>query len=172
MRLPEKKNCILEELRIYLDPSALTNCTVPYNMMADQNAMIMNERVRYINDIIREIQKKSILPVRLLNVARMIQDSLPLPHNSSSDDIHLDKPKGLEWLNGVFQRHINDLESDLLETARFTYGSSPRPCFFSVRPLTDRLGEKIDSRGSSVNSRSRQLGSTPMEKDEIERSTP
>ena len=34
MRLQEKMSCILEELRIYLDPAILTICTVPYNMMA------------------------------------------------------------------------------------------------------------------------------------------
>ena len=37
MRLPEKVNCILEELRIDLDPLVLIICTVTYNMMADQN---------------------------------------------------------------------------------------------------------------------------------------
>ena len=55
MRLQEKMSCILEELRIYLDPAVLTICTVPYNMMADQNAREMNDRVRNINDIIRPI---------------------------------------------------------------------------------------------------------------------
>ena len=39
MRLLVKVSCILEELRIYLDLTVLTICTVPYNMMADQNAM-------------------------------------------------------------------------------------------------------------------------------------
>ena len=43
MRLPGKVSCILEELRIDLDPNVLTICTVLYNMMADQNAMNMNE---------------------------------------------------------------------------------------------------------------------------------
>ena len=30
--------------------------------------------------------------------------------------------KGTEWLNGVFQIHINQLESDLLDMAQFTLG--------------------------------------------------
>ena len=28
----EKMSCILEELRIYLDPAIVTICTVPYNI--------------------------------------------------------------------------------------------------------------------------------------------
>ena len=55
MRLQEKMSCILEELRIYLDPAILTICTVPYSMMADQNAREINDRVRNINEIIRQI---------------------------------------------------------------------------------------------------------------------
>ena len=152
MRLHDKVSCILEELRIYLDPAVLTICTVPYNMMYDQNARDMNERVRHINGIIRQIQQKSVLPVRLLEVARMMEDSLP--EDSSSDGIHFDRPRGTEWLNGVFQKHINFLESDLVETGQFTFGPPPKPSFFPAR-----------------SSRSRQLGSTPMERDEAEFST-
>ena len=36
MRLHDKKSCILEKLRIYLNPAILTICTVPYNMMSDR----------------------------------------------------------------------------------------------------------------------------------------
>ena len=100
----------------------------------------MNEKVRHINDIIRKIQKGSVLPVRLLDVAKMMEDSQP--QNSSLDGIHFDKPTGGEWLNRVFQRHMNNLESDLVETNQFTFGPPPRPFFFSVRPVADRLGEK------------------------------
>ena len=139
-------------------------------MMEDQHAKSMNDRVRHINDIFRQVQMKSILPVRLLDFARMMEDSLP--PSSSSDGIHFDKPKGVEWLNGVFQRNINNLESDLLETGQFTFDPPPMPSFFAVRPVTDRLGVRIDSRGSSVSSRGRQLDSTPMERDEVESSTP
>ena len=53
MRLQDKVSCILEELRVYFDSVVLTIFTVPYNIMADQNAMSMNERVRHINEIIR-----------------------------------------------------------------------------------------------------------------------
>ena len=35
MRLQEMVSCILEALRIYLDPTMLTVCTLPYNMMPD-----------------------------------------------------------------------------------------------------------------------------------------
>ena len=58
--------------------------------------------------------------MRLLDVANMMEHSLP--DDASLDDIHFDRPRGLEWLNGVFQRHINFLESDMLETAQFTFG--------------------------------------------------
>ena len=56
-----------------------------------------------------------MLPVRLLDVADMMDRSFL--DDASSDGIHFDRPKGLEWLNCVFQRHIKALESDLLETA-------------------------------------------------------
>ena len=38
-RLHDKMSCILEELRIQMDPAILTVCTIPYNMKADQHAM-------------------------------------------------------------------------------------------------------------------------------------
>ena len=139
-------------------------------MMADQNAMNMNEWVRYINEIIRQIQKRSLMPMKLLDVARMMEDSLP--QNASSDGIHFDRPRGVEWLNGVFQRQINLLESDLVETGQFFFGPPPRHSFFTVRPVAGRLGGRVDSRESSRSSRSRQLGLTTMERDEEESSTP
>ena len=170
MRLQDKVSCILEERRIYLEPTILTICTIPYHMMADQNAREMNERVRNINDIIRQIQQRSVLPMRLLDVARMMEDSLP--DDASSDGIHFDRPRGAEWLNGVFLRHIYFLDSDLLERGQFTFGPPPIPPFFLARSGTDRLVGRIDSRGSSTSSRSRQFRSTPIERDEEEPSTP
>ena len=107
MRPQDKLSCIFEELRNYLDPAILTICTVPYNMMSDRKGRNMNERVRHFNEIVRQIQQRSVLPVRLLDVARMLEDSLS--EKSSSDDIHFDRPRGTEWLNGVFQNHINVL---------------------------------------------------------------
>ena len=76
----------------------------------------------------------------------MIEHSLP--DDASSDGIPFDRPRGLEWLNGVFQRHINLLESDLLETGQFTFGPPPIPPFFAARPLYDHLGGRTDSRES------------------------
>ena len=163
MNLRDKVSCILEELRVYFDPTVLTVCTVPYNMMEDQNAMSMIERVRHINEIIRQIQKRSVLPMKLIDVARMMEDSLP--QNASSERIHFDKPRGIEWLNGAFQRHINFLDSDLVETGQVTFGPPPRPSFFTARPLADRLGGRVGSRENSRSSRSRELGLTPMERD-------
>ena len=65
MRLHEYISCILEELRMNLDPAILTICTLPYNLKADQHAREMTEKVRNINEIIRQIQQRSVLPVRL-----------------------------------------------------------------------------------------------------------
>ena len=120
IRLHEKMSCILQELRIWFDPAILTVCTVPYNMKFDQHAMEMNEKVRNINKDIRQIQQRCVLPVRLLDVADLMEHSVP--RDASSDGIHFDAPKGTEWLNGVFQRHINLLESDLLAMVQFNLG--------------------------------------------------
>ena len=147
-RLQDRVSCILEELRIYLEPTVLTICTVPYNMMADQNAREMKDRVQNINEIIRQIQQRSVLPMRVLDVARMMEDSLP--EDASSDGIHFDRPRGTEWLNGVFQRHINFLESDLVETRQVTFGLPPIPPFFSARSVTDRLGEGSTLEGAQL----------------------
>ena len=137
-------SCILEELRIQMDPAILTICTIPYNMKSDQHALEMNEKVRNLNEIIRQIHQRSVLPVRLLDVADLMERSFP--EDASSDGIHFDRPRGAEWLNNVFQRHISSLEADLLETAQFTFGSPPNPPFFATRPLSSRLGARVDSR--------------------------
>ena len=170
MRLHEKMNCILQELRIWFDPAILTICTVPYNMMFDQHAMEMNQKVRNFNGEIRQIQQRSVLPVRLLDVADLMEQSLP--RDASSDGIHFDTPRGTEWLNGVFQRHINQLESDLIEMVQFTLGPPPIPPFCAPRSLSSRLGARAGSIDSSRSSRTRQPGSAPMEAEEAESSTP
>ena len=170
MKLHEKMSCFLQELRIWFDPAILTICTVPYNMMFDQHAMEMNEKVRNINGEIRQIQQRSVLPVRLLDVADLMEQSLP--RDASSDGIHFDTPKGTEWLNGVFQRHINQLESHLIEMAQFTLGPPPIPPFYVSRSLSSRLGARASSRDSSRSSGIRQPGSTPMEAEEAESFTP
>ena len=120
MRLHDKMSCILEELRIQMDPAILTVCTIPYNMMTDQHAIEMNQKVRVLNGIIKQIHQRSVLPIRLLDVADQMEQSFP--EDASSDGIHFDRPGGVGWLNDVFQRHINELEADFLETARVTFG--------------------------------------------------
>ena len=75
---------------------------MPYIMMQDENGTSMDERVRHINVIIREIQMNNFLPLRLLDVAHLMEDSSP--DGSSSDGIHFDRLKGSEWLKKVFQR--------------------------------------------------------------------
>ena len=111
MRLQDKVSCIREELRVYLEPTILTICTVPYNMMADQNAKETNERVRNINEIIRQIQQRSVLPMRVLDLARMMEDSLTV-HTvviaQKAHEAHFSRAKTLETadLTGVPQRSI------------------------------------------------------------------
>ena len=73
--LPEKMSCLLQEARNYLDPKILTICTVPNNMMQDENATNLNKRVRHINDVIQEAQEKIILPLCLLDVAWIMENS-------------------------------------------------------------------------------------------------
>ena len=124
MRLHDKMSCILEELRSQMDPAILTVCTVPYNMKADQHAIEMNTKVRNLNKVISQIHQRSFLPIGLLDVAEQMERSV-FPDDASSDGIHFDRPRGVEWLNDVFQRHISALEAELLETAQFTFGPTP-----------------------------------------------
>ena len=170
MRLHDKMSCILEELPIQMVTAILTVCTISYNLMADQHAMEMNEKVRVLNEIIKQIHQRSVLRVILLDVADQMERSFP--EDASSDGIHFDRPRGVEWLNDVFQRHINELEAVVLETARFTFGPPPSPPFLATRPLSSRLGAGVNSRDSSRSSRTRLPGSTPMEAEEAESSTP
>ena len=94
------------------------------------------------------------------------------PDDASADGINFDRPRGVEWLNDVFQRDINALERELLETAQVTFGSPPNPPFFNSRALSSRLGAMADSRDSSRDSRTRLPGAAPMEADEATSSTP
>ena len=171
MRLHDKMSCILEELRIQMDPAILTVCTIPYNMKADQHAMEMNTKVRNLNEVIRQIHQRSVLPVGLLDVAEQMERSV-FPDDASSDGIHFYRPRGVEWLNDVFQRHISALEAELLETAQFTIGPPPNPPFLTSRTLSSRLGATADSRDSSRSSQTRLPGAAPMEAEEATSSTP
>ena len=135
MRLHDKMSCILEELRVQMDPAILTVCTIPYNMKADQHAMEMNEKVRNLNEIIRQMHQRSVLPVRLLDKADQMERYFP--EDASSDGIHFYRPRGVEWLNKVFQRHISALEADLLETAQFTFGPPQHSLSLPKGPCPD-----------------------------------
>ena len=46
----------------------------------------------------------SLIRVRLLDVASMMEHSIP--DDAFSDGIHFDRPRVMEWLNSFFQRHI------------------------------------------------------------------
>ena len=99
----------------------------------------MNEKVRNLNKVIRDIHRKSVLPVRLLDVAERMEKE-GFPEDTSSDGIHFDRPRGAEWLNDVFQEHINALEADLLETAQFTLGPTSEPTIPCLKGLVWSLG--------------------------------
>ena len=170
-RLHDKMSCLLEELRIQMDPILLTVCTVPYNMKFDQRALEMNEKVRNLNGVIREVHRKSVFPIRLLDVAERMEQA-GFSEDTSSDGIHFDRPRGAEWLNDVFQGHINALEADLLETAQFTLGPPPNPPFLASRALSCRLGPRVDTRDSSRSNQARLSSATPMESEEVTSSTP
>ena len=170
LRLHDKMSCILEELRIQMDPAILTVCTVPYNLKADQHAMEMNTKVRNLNEVIRQIHQRRVLPVGLLDVAEQMERAA-FPDDASSDGIHFDRPIGMEWLNDVFQRHISVLEAKLLETAQFTFRPPPNPPFLTSRTLSSRLGATADSRDSSRSSQTRLSGAAPMEAEEATSST-
>ena len=162
-RLHDKMSCILEELRIQMDPAILTVCTIPYKLKADQHAMEMNTKVQNLTETIRQIHQRSVLPVGLLDVAEQMERSV-FPDDASSDGIHFDRLRGVEWLKDVFQ--------ELLETAQVTFGPPPNPPFFNPRALSSRLGAMADSRDSSRNSRTRLPGAAPMEAEEATSSTP
>ena len=171
MRLHDKMRCILGELRIQMDPAILTVCTIPYKMKADQHAMEMNTKVRNLNEVVRQIHQRSVLPIGLLDVAEQMERAA-FPDDASSNGIHFDRPRGVEWLNDVFQRHISALEADLLETAQFTFGPPPNPPFLASRTLSSRLGASVDSRDSSRSIRTRLPGAAPMEAEEATSPTP
>ena len=59
-----------------MDPAILLVCTIPYNMKADQHAMEMNTKVRNLNEIIRQIHQRSVLPVGLLDVVEQMERSV------------------------------------------------------------------------------------------------
>ena len=170
-RLHDKMSCILEELRIKMDPVLLTVCTIPYNMKADQHAMEMIAKVRNLNEVIRQIHQRSVLSVGLLDVAEQMEQA-GFPDDTSADGIHFDRPRGVEWLNDVFQENINALEAELLETAQFTFGPPPNPPFLASRALSSRLGPRVDSRDSSRSNQTRLPGAVPMEAEEVTSSTP
>ena len=99
-----------------------------------------------------------------------MEDSVP--GGCSSDAINFDQPKGVEGLNKVLQRHINNLDSNLLETGQFIFGPPTKPPFFPVRPVEDKLGGRIDSSDSSASCRSKQRGSTSVENNTMDFWTP
>ena len=108
-------------------------------MMCNDNGQNKIQRVRQIDSAKLDYQRHGNLPIRLIDVARMMEESLP--EGCSTDGIHFDRPKGPEWLNQVFQRHMDKLESDLILLKRFNSSPPHEPPFFPVRHIDFRLGE-------------------------------
>ena len=77
----------------------------------------------------------------------------------------------MEWLKCLPEAHKHSRVRHAGNSPVHLWSSPIHP-FFAIRPLCGRLGARIDSRDSSRNSRTRQLGSTPMEAEEAESSTP
>ena len=107
--------------------------------------MEMNTKVRNLNEVIRQIHQRSVLPVGLLDVAEQMERSV-FPDDASSDGIHFDRPRGVEWLKNVFQRHISALEAELLETGNshsdhlqihFSSPQEPYPVAWGRRPILE-----------------------------------
>ena len=121
--------------------------------------------------MIRQIHQRSVLPVGLLDVAEQMEQA-GFPDDTSADGIHFDRPREVEWLNDVFQRHINALEAELLETAQFTFGPPPNPPFVASGALSSQLGPRVDSRDSSRSNQTRLSGAATMEAEEVTSSTP
>ena len=56
-----------------MDTAILTVCTIPFNMKADQHAMEMKTKVRNLNEVVRPIHQRSVLPIGLLDVAEQVE---------------------------------------------------------------------------------------------------
>ena len=77
---------------------------LPYNMQYKDNGLNLNERVRCIKSAMLEIQLTSIRLLRLLDMAQMMEDSVP--DEFSTDGIHFDRPRPLKGriksFNGIW----------------------------------------------------------------------
>ena len=71
--LSEKIVGLIYEVRIYLGIIILTIYTVQFIMQSDDNGRKMNETVHHIKSAFLEIQRRSILPLRLLNLGRKME---------------------------------------------------------------------------------------------------
>ena len=115
-RLADKVACLMEE-RVKFDLEVLTICTVPFNMLLDQNGIDMNKRV-----IIRGIHSNCCSLLSLMDIAAEM--NISLPPNSSRDGIHFDHQPREEWLNFRFQQHVDELKRNLIQNGRLFPGTS------------------------------------------------
>ena len=139
-RLSEKMDCLIQEVRINLVPKSIRICIVPFNKKNDENSKNLNERVRHINGVIREIRRPIILPLRFLDKANELKGSLL--EVCSSHGINFDHPKGSAWPDKIFQQHLDRLKIDLVEGGRFTSGPPPDTPFYRTRSLETLRGAK------------------------------
>ena len=103
----------------------------------------------------------------LLARGRFNLDSVVQEHKNESLEAWT-PPEPVPSLRNLETNSIRPLMKTSLPglTPSSTSGPRPIPPFFAAKPLSDRLGGRIDSRESSRGSMSRQLGATPMEGNE------
>ena len=52
-------------------------------------------KARNLNEVVRQIHQRSVLPIGLLDVAEQMERAA-FPDNASSDGINFDRPRGVE----------------------------------------------------------------------------
>ena len=71
-RLMDKFKCLIEAFRIKFDPYFLNICTVPSNMLLDQNGDELNKRAIHPNETVRRLHSNSVASLNLLEMAAEI----------------------------------------------------------------------------------------------------
>ena len=168
-RLADKVACLMEE-RVKFDLEVLTICTVPFNMLLDQNGIDMNKRVNLLNDIIRGIHSNCCSLLSLMDIAAEM--NISLPPNSSRDGIHFDHQPGEEWLNFRFQQHVDELKRNLIQNGRLFPGTSSNSPFLTVILVDSGRLESRSSRDRSDSSRTRKAHSSSSRGEDFRSPTP
>ena len=87
-RLHDKVSCLLEELRIQMDPILLTICTVPYNMMFDQHALEHEREGAEPKQGDKRHPPEECAPCQTVGTWQSAWRKEGFPEDTSSDGIH------------------------------------------------------------------------------------